>query len=58
MHMTESWQEQELVDLMLDDLETWAVVGLAPAGMFVTGAMMWWNRVVRKRIQTKKPRRS
>ncbi len=26
----------------------WAVVGLAPAGMFVTGAMMWWNRVVRK----------
>jgi uncharacterized iron-regulated membrane protein len=36
---------------------TWAVVGLAPAGMFVTGALMWWNRVVRKRIQTK-PRRT
>ena len=27
----------------------WAVVGLAPAAMFVTGAMMWWNRVARKR---------
>jgi uncharacterized iron-regulated membrane protein len=24
------------------------VIGLAPAVMFVTGAMMWWNRVVRK----------
>ncbi len=28
---------------------TWAVIGLAPAGMFVTGALMWWNRVLRKR---------
>jgi uncharacterized iron-regulated membrane protein len=28
---------------------TWAVAGLAPATMFVTGALMWWNRVVRKR---------
>ena len=27
----------------------WAVVGLAPAGMFVTGTVMWWNRVVRHR---------
>jgi uncharacterized iron-regulated membrane protein len=27
----------------------WAVLGLAPAAMFVTGAMMWWNRVVRKK---------
>ena len=26
----------------------WAVFGLAPAAMFVTGAVMWWNRVVRK----------
>jgi uncharacterized iron-regulated membrane protein len=34
---------------------TWAVAGLAPAGMFVTGALMWWNRVVRKRVnRTKK----
>jgi uncharacterized iron-regulated membrane protein len=26
---------------------TWALFGLAPAVMFVTGAIMWWNRVVR-----------
>jgi uncharacterized iron-regulated membrane protein len=30
---------------------TWAVFGLAPAAMFVTGAVMWWNRVVRKRLR-------
>ena len=24
----------------------WAIVGLAPACLFVTGALMWWNRVV------------
>jgi uncharacterized iron-regulated membrane protein len=28
----------------------WAVFGLAPAAMFVTGALMWWNRVVRKKL--------
>jgi uncharacterized iron-regulated membrane protein len=28
----------------------WAVFGLAPAVMFVTGALMWWNRVVRKKV--------
>jgi uncharacterized iron-regulated membrane protein len=28
----------------------WALAGLAPAAMFVTGAVMWWNRVVRKRL--------
>jgi hypothetical protein len=28
----------------------WAVFGLAPAVMFVTGAVMWWNRVLRKKI--------
>ena len=33
---------------------TWAVAGLAPAGMFLTGALMWWNRVLRKRVKTKK----
>jgi uncharacterized iron-regulated membrane protein len=27
----------------------WAVIGVVPAVMFVTGAIMWWNRVVRKR---------
>jgi uncharacterized iron-regulated membrane protein len=26
---------------------TWALFGLAPAAMFVTGTIMWWNRVVR-----------
>lgn len=25
---------------------TWAIFGLIPAVMFVTGAIMWWNRVV------------
>ena len=27
----------------------WAAVGLMPALMFVTGAIMWWQRVMRKR---------
>jgi uncharacterized iron-regulated membrane protein len=26
----------------------WALFGLAPAAMFVTGATMWWNRVLRR----------
>jgi uncharacterized iron-regulated membrane protein len=25
----------------------WALVGLVPPVMFVTGAFMWWNRVIR-----------
>ncbi len=29
---------------------TWAVFGLTPAAMFITGAVMWWNRVVRKKL--------
>jgi uncharacterized iron-regulated membrane protein len=29
---------------------TWALFGLAPAVMFVTGAIMWWNRVLRPRL--------
>jgi uncharacterized iron-regulated membrane protein len=28
----------------------WAFFGLAPAGMVVTGALIWWNRVVRKKL--------
>jgi uncharacterized iron-regulated membrane protein len=36
------WQSDSLKAL-------WAVVGLAPALMFVTGVVMWWNRVVRRR---------
>jgi uncharacterized iron-regulated membrane protein len=27
---------------------TWAVFGLTPAVMFATGALMWWNRVLRR----------
>jgi uncharacterized iron-regulated membrane protein len=27
----------------------WAVAGLVPAIMFVTGGLMWWSRVVRRR---------
>lgn len=26
----------------------WAIFGLTPAVMFVTGAIMWWNRVLRR----------
>lgn len=29
----------------------WAIVGLAPAIMFVTGGLMWWNRVLRRWLQ-------
>ena len=28
----------------------WAVFGMVPAAMFVTGAIMWWNRVLRVRL--------
>jgi uncharacterized iron-regulated membrane protein len=31
----------------------WAVVGVVPAVMFVTGLLMWWNRVVRRRRTTR-----
>jgi uncharacterized iron-regulated membrane protein len=27
----------------------WTVLGLAPAGLAVTGTMMWWYRVVQKK---------
>jgi uncharacterized iron-regulated membrane protein len=27
----------------------WAAFGLAPTAMFVTGVIMWWNRVLRRR---------
>jgi uncharacterized iron-regulated membrane protein len=29
---------------------TWAIFGLAPAVMFVTGAIIWWYRVLRPRL--------
>jgi len=28
----------------------WVVLGLTPCGLFVTGALMWWNRVLRRSI--------
>jgi uncharacterized iron-regulated membrane protein len=28
----------------------WVIIGLAPAVLSVTGVLMWWNRVVRKRV--------
>jgi uncharacterized iron-regulated membrane protein len=34
----------------------WALAGLAPAVMFVTGALMWWNRVARKKLGRASPR--
>jgi uncharacterized iron-regulated membrane protein len=24
----------------------WVIIGLGPAFLFVTGALMWWNRVI------------
>lgn len=29
----------------------WAIFGLAPAVMFVTGAILWWKRVLRPRLK-------
>ncbi|HEY6362846.1 MAG TPA: PepSY-associated TM helix domain-containing protein, partial [Vicinamibacterales bacterium] len=29
----------------------WAVLGLVPAIMFVTGVLMWWNRVLRPKLK-------
>jgi uncharacterized iron-regulated membrane protein len=38
---------------------TWAIFGAAPAAMFVTGAIMWWSRVVRPRLAgSRRPARS
>jgi uncharacterized iron-regulated membrane protein len=28
----------------------WTLLGLAPAVLFITGALMWWNRVLRKAL--------
>jgi len=35
----------------------WALFGMAPAAMFVTGAIMWWNRVLRPRLASAASRR-
>lgn len=29
----------------------WAIFGLAPTAMFATGAILWWNRVLRPRLR-------
>ena len=34
---------------------TWALVGLVPPALFVTGAVMWWNRVVRRWLKSSPP---
>ena len=33
----------------------WTVIGLAPPVMFVTGVVMWWNRVLRPQAQSARP---
>ncbi len=30
----------------------WAIFGLAPAAMFITGSILWWNRVLRPRLRS------
>jgi len=35
----------------------WVVFGLAPVLLFVTGVLMWWNRVLSKAFE-RKPARS
>jgi len=35
----------------------WAIGGALPAAMFVTGAIMWWNRVVRRWLRRGAPAR-
>ena len=34
----------------------WALFGFAPAAMLVTGAIMWWNRVLRPWLRRGRPR--
>jgi uncharacterized iron-regulated membrane protein len=36
----------------------WALFGFAPAAMFVTGAIMWWSRVLRPRLSRKPARQA
>jgi uncharacterized iron-regulated membrane protein len=35
----------------------WTIFGLAPALLFVTGGLMWWNRVLSKRWKQRRIRR-
>ena len=34
---------------------TWALVGLIPPALFVTGVIMWWNRVLRRWLHSGSP---
>src|SRR5262249_51196380 len=36
----------------------WAFFGLAPAALFITGAIMWWNRVLRRGMLLERKRAS
>jgi uncharacterized iron-regulated membrane protein len=36
----------------------WALFGLVPAAMFVTGAIMWWSRVLSKATEKSRRRRA
>ncbi len=33
----------------------WVVLGLTPAVLFITGAIMWWNRVLRRERREEQP---
>ena len=37
---------------------TYVIIGLLPAVMFVTGAVMWWNRVLRRWLAETKTSRA
>ena len=34
---------------------TWVILGLLPCALFVTGSLVWWNRVVRKAMPASSP---
>jgi uncharacterized iron-regulated membrane protein len=36
----------------------WTIVGLAPAILAVTGALMWWNRVLKKKVRRSQDRKA
>jgi len=36
----------------------WTVLGLAPATLAVTGALMWWNRVLSKKLRRNGPQKT
>ena len=35
---------------------TWAILGLVPAALFITGFIVWWRRVVRPRLKAQSAR--